>query len=88
MIAYHFQVLNASAEETKLLAGHIGHKVNIHLSHYAMLLSILESTKGAKILREFTKGKVTKLDLKTDVDKVYVYDEDVIAEEGKQILFV
>ena len=74
-----------SAEETKMLAGHMGHSLNIHVNHYSAQLSILERTKVARILTAVQNGSMKCLNTPTDLSKVQVDDKDVVGlcKEGK-----
>lgn len=69
-------------EETKLLAGHMGHDLNIHLDHYAVQLSILERTKVARILSAVQNGAVTRLESPTDINRLTIEDKDLITKQG------
>ena len=82
------QIMNMSAEETKMLAGHMGHSLNIHVNHYSAQLSILERTKVARILTAVQNGSMKCLNTPTDLSKVRVDDKDVVCKEGKFTPFI
>ena len=71
-----------SDEETKLLAGQMGHDLNIHLNHYAQQLGILERTKVAKIVCAFSNGLLSKQDLEIDFNTISIKDEAVVNKNG------
>lgn len=65
-------------EETKMLAGHMGHSLNIHLDHYACQLGILERTKVARILCAVENGTLNRLEVRTNLEDVIVDDADLL----------
>lgn len=77
---YIFQLLDLSAEETKLLAKHMGHDLNIHIDHYALTTSVIEKTKVAKVLSAVYNGKLTRQTKLTDLDDLGIQEQDVIDE--------
>ena len=50
-------------EETKMLASHMGHSLNIHMDHYRCHLSIIERTKVARILCAVANGTLNRFEV-------------------------
>ena len=73
-------------EETKILAGHMGHSLNIHLDHYACQLSIIERTKVARILCAVENGTLNRFEVRTKLEDVIVDDADLLNQGGGNLL--
>lgn len=74
--------MDLTAEETKLLAKHMGHDLNIHVDHYALTTSVIEKTKVAKVLSAVYNGKLSRQPKLTNLENVGVGEEDLIDQSG------
>lgn len=72
-------------EETKMLASHMGHSLNIHMDHYRCHLSIIERTKVARILCAVANGTLNRFEVPTKFEDVVVEDGDLV-NQGKLVL--
>lgn len=73
-----------SETETRLLAQHMGHDFNIHVSHYAMQTNLLERAKVAKVLVAIETGNLSKPTGGCQLEELpHVSDTHLLETEGK-----
>lgn len=72
-----------SETETRLLAQHMGHDLNIHVKHYALQTNLLERAKVAKVLVAIQNGNSVEKSASAEAELPDVRDADLVEPSSK-----